>query len=108
MLADVDLASVGALVGDRRRAAMLLALMGGDELPAGELAERAGASSSLASAHLSKLVAGGLVCAERRGRERWFRIAGGEVADALEAVAAIARVHAAHTLRESARGEAIR
>lgn len=48
----------------------------GEGLPARELASRAAASSSLASAHLAKLLNGGLLRAERHGRERHYRIAG--------------------------------
>jgi DNA-binding transcriptional ArsR family regulator len=108
MLADADLAAVAALMGDANRARMLLALLGGEELPARELAARAGASSSLASAHLRKLIDGGLVVAERRGRNRFYRLTDRHVADAIEALLAIAPERHARGLRESNRGEAIR
>lgn len=108
MLVDADLAHVGALIGDRRRAAMLLALLGGEELPARELAARAGASSSLASAHLGKLLEGGLVSAERHGRERRYRISSPEVASAMEALVGVAPARPARSLKESRQGEAIR
>ncbi len=108
MLADADLATIAALIGDRRRAGILLALMGGQELPAHELAARVGASSSLASSHLSKLLEGGLLAAQRRGRERYYRIADQQVAQALEGLLAIAPARSAKTLRESSRGQAIR
>jgi DNA-binding transcriptional ArsR family regulator len=108
MLADADLAMVASVIGDQRRASMLLALLGGEELAARELAARAGASSSLASAHLSKLLHGGLLEARRVGRERRYRIASPAVAQALEALLAIAPTRAARTLRESSRGQAIR
>ena len=107
MLADADLATVGRLLGDTHRARFLLALFGGEELTAGELAARSGASSSLASAHLSKLLEAGLVKAERRGRERHYRLAGHEVAQAIEGVMAIAPAVAATGLREVNRGRAI-
>lgn len=108
MLADADLAAIASLIGDRRRAGILLALLGGEALPAGELAARTGASSSLASAHLSKLLDGGLVLAERVGRERHYRIAGPEIAHALEALMAVAPERAAASFSESSRGRAIR
>ena len=108
MLADADLAAVAALMGDGNRASMLLALLGGDELPARELAERAGVSSSLASAHLGKLTAGGLVVAERRGRNRYYRLTDRHIAQAIESLLAIAPGRRARSLRESNRGEAIR
>lgn len=108
MLADADLAAVAALMGDAKRASMLLALLGGEELPARELAARAGASSSLASSHLAKLIDGGLLLAERRGRNRYYRLANRHIAEAIEAILAIAPQQRARNLRESSRGEAIR
>jgi DNA-binding transcriptional ArsR family regulator len=108
MLSDVDLAHIGFLIGDRRRAGMLLALLGGEDLPAGELGARVGASSSLASAHLNRLREAGLVRAERVGRRRLYRIAGPDVAQALEALVAVAPGRPATSLREARQGEALR
>jgi DNA-binding transcriptional ArsR family regulator len=70
---DIDIAAVGAALGDTSRAAMLLALLGGDELTAGELARIAGKSPSAASAHLRTLCDAGLVIAATSGRHRLFR-----------------------------------
>ena len=67
MLADADLASIGRALGDAHRARFVLALLGGEELPAGELAARAGTSSSLTSAHLARLLESGLVTARGAG-----------------------------------------
>jgi DNA-binding transcriptional ArsR family regulator len=108
MLADADLATVAALMGDAKRASMLLALLGGEELAAHELAARADATSSLASAHLAKLIDGGLLLAERRGRNRYYRLADRHIAEAIEALLTIAPQRRARGLRESSRGEAIR
>jgi DNA-binding transcriptional ArsR family regulator len=107
MLADADLAAVAVLMGEPRRASMLLALLGGEELAAHELAARADASSSLASAHLSKLLDGGLLRAERRGRNRYYRLADRHTAAAIEALLAIAPQRRSRSLRESSDGEAI-
>ena len=77
---DADLAAVASLIADRHRAQMLLALLGGTPQSGSALAEAAGISRSLASAHLKKLVAGGLVRAQpqwtpaallRSPRNRW-------------------------------------
>ena len=57
---DVDLAAVGALLGNPSRAAMLDALMTGRALTAAELARVAGVSAPTASEHLAKLREGGL------------------------------------------------
>jgi DNA-binding transcriptional ArsR family regulator len=85
-----DLSVVSALIGDQARALMLSALMSGEPLPAGELAARAHISASTASAHLAKLVDGGLLVVEQRGKYRYFRLKNNLVAQALEALARIA------------------
>ncbi|HEY1368083.1 MAG TPA: metalloregulator ArsR/SmtB family transcription factor [Gaiellaceae bacterium] len=108
MTADVDLASAGALLGDRTRAGIMLALAAGPPLAASELATRCRISPSLASAHLARLLDGGLVEVEQRGRQRHYRLAGPEVAHAIEALSAIARPAPARSLREATNGEALR
>jgi DNA-binding transcriptional ArsR family regulator len=87
---DPDVAGVADLFGDPVRAAMLHALLGGGELPATDLATRAGASPQAASAHLAKLVSGGLIEARSLGRQRLFRLSSPAVGHAMEALAAIA------------------
>ncbi len=108
MLADADLALIGRMLSDQHRASFLLALLGGEDLPAGELASRSGASSSLASTHLAKLLDAGLVTATRHGRQRYYRLATPEVACAIEALLAIAPARPVNGLREFTRGDAIR
>jgi DNA-binding transcriptional ArsR family regulator len=105
---DVDLASVGALLGDPTRAGIVLALAGGPPLPASELAARTRVSASLASAHLARLLDGGLVGVERRGRHRYYRLASPEVAHAIEALSAIAAPAPVRSLRDAANGDALR
>jgi DNA-binding transcriptional ArsR family regulator len=85
-----DISAVAAAIGDASRAAMLTALMDGRALPASLLAYRAGVSPPTASAHLAKLVGAGLLTMQKEGRERCYRLAGGEVAHALEALMAVA------------------
>jgi DNA-binding transcriptional ArsR family regulator len=108
MAGDTDLARVGALIGDPGRARVLRALADGRELPASVLAAEAGVAPSTASVHLAKLVDGGLVMAERHGRHRYFRIAGPDVARALEALARIAPPAPVRSLREGTRAQAVR
>ncbi len=107
MLADADLATVAELMTGQR-ATLLLALIGGRPLPAGELAARAGISRSLASSHLARLLDGGLVGVEQHGRHRHYRLAGPHVAAVIEGMLTIAPDRRARSLRESTRGEAIR
>lgn len=89
MQGDVEIAPVAALIGHPARAAMLSALEDRRALPASELARRARIAPSTASEHLGRLVDGGLLAVERSGRHRYFRLAGEEVARALEALAQI-------------------
>lgn len=108
MSGDVDLASTAALIGDPGRAKVLRALADGRELAASVLAQEAGVAASTASVHLAKLVGGGLVVAETRGRHRYFRLAGPNVAAALEALAKIAPPAPVRSLREGTKAQAVR
>lgn len=69
-----DIAPVAALLADPARAAMLGALIGGSALAAGELSQVAGISPATASAHLARLLDGGLVTMTRQGRHRYYRL----------------------------------
>jgi DNA-binding transcriptional ArsR family regulator len=84
------IASVAELIGEPARAAVLVALLDGRSLTAGELALIANVSAQSASAHLSKMVAGGLLKARSSGRHRYYSLAGPDVAHAMEALGAIA------------------
>src|SRR5438445_13661378 len=84
MTARYAIADVAALVGEPTRAAILLALLDGRALPAGDLARTAGLSAAATSLHLGKLTRGGLLVACREGRHRYYRLAGSDVAHALE------------------------
>jgi DNA-binding transcriptional ArsR family regulator len=77
-------AATAALLGDPARAAMLQALLSGEALTAGELARVSGIGAPAASAHLSRLVEGGLLSVHRQGRHRYHRLASEEVAAAIE------------------------
>jgi DNA-binding transcriptional ArsR family regulator len=90
MEGEADLASIGALLSDTTRAAILRTLLNGGLTPASVLAETAGVSRSLASGHLRRLTEGGLIVVEPQGRRRLYRLAGQHVADALEALMLLA------------------
>jgi DNA-binding transcriptional ArsR family regulator len=103
----VDIASAAALMADPARAAMLGALLGGTPLSAGELSHLAGVSPATASAHLARLLDGGLVAVTRQGRHRYYRLAGHEVATVLEALAQISPVRPVRSLRQSREADAL-
>jgi len=105
---DVDLAAVAGLIAEPSRAAMLDALLSGGRHSARELAVAAGVAPSTATEHLDRLEAGGLVRCVRSGRRREVRLAGPEVAHALEALAVIAPERPITGLRAWRHGEALR
>jgi DNA-binding transcriptional ArsR family regulator len=82
-----QLAEFGSLLAEPARAAMLLALVDGTARPAGELAQAAGIGAPTASAHLKRLLEGGLLVVQAQGRHRYYRLASDEVAGWLEALA---------------------
>src|ERR1700743_1804841 len=77
-------ATIGELFGDPARAAILVALLDGRALTAGELALAGNILAQSASGHLSKLTAGGLLAVRSQGRHRYYELASAEVAHALE------------------------
>lgn len=97
MTARYALADVAALVGEPTRAAILLALLDGRALPAGELAAHARLSAAATSTHLAKLTQGGLLTVHAEGRHRYYRLASSDVAHALESLGAIATAPPAPT-----------
>ncbi len=84
------LAEIASLMGDPARANMLHALMDGRALTAKELAFLAGVAPQTASGHLGKLMQGGLLAVTVQGRHRYHRLAGPEVAQALEGLMVLA------------------
>ena len=102
------IAEIAALVGDPARANMLSALMDGRALSAGELAYVAHVTPQTASAHLAKLVDARLLADERRGRNRYFRLAAPEVARMLEEIMAVAVARAPRYRPAWMRDEALR
>ena len=105
--ADRDLAPVAVLLGDRARVAMLAALADGRALPAGELARRAGVRPATATAHLRRLVDGGLIRVRVQGRHRYHELASPQVATALEALAQLAPAAPVRSLRQHSTATAL-
>jgi DNA-binding transcriptional ArsR family regulator len=103
-----DIAPAAALFADPTRARIVTALVDGRALPASLVAQEAGVSASTASEHLAKLVAGAALTVERSGRHRYYRLAGPDIAAAVEALAAIAPQPPVTLLRESTRAAAMR
>ncbi|GAA1031835.1 metalloregulator ArsR/SmtB family transcription factor [Amycolatopsis albidoflavus] len=107
MEGDADIARTAALFADPARVRVLMALADGRSLAASVLAGEAGLTAQGVSAHLSKLLAAGLVTAEKSGRHRFYRIAGA-APDLLEALARHSPTRPVRSLREGTRAEALR
>ncbi|TDO62631.1 DNA-binding transcriptional ArsR family regulator [Kribbella sp. VKM Ac-2571] len=105
---DADVAQVAGLMAEPARAKVLMALADGRALPASLLATEAGVSPQTVSAHLRKLLEGGLVTVEQSGRHRYYGLSGPEVAAAVEALARIAKPQPIKSLRQSTRAAALR
>ncbi|THG34975.1 helix-turn-helix transcriptional regulator [Glaciibacter flavus] len=88
------LAGLAALMGDRTRATVCLALLDGRAWTAGELARVCGVSAATMSRHLDLLTSGGLLAEQRQGRHRYVRFADAGAAEVVESLAA-----ASHTPR---------
>jgi DNA-binding transcriptional ArsR family regulator len=101
VVADADISTPAALIGDPTRATFLMTLSDGRALPASELAHRAGVSASTASIQLAKLVEGGLLAAERSGRHRYYRLADPSIATAIESLAVLAPRRRASSLKQA-------
>ena len=102
------IANVAALIGDPARANILTALMAGKALTVSELAQEAGVTLQTTSAHLSKLLGGGMVAARKQGRHKYFELASSKVADAIEALMGLAADSGHLRTRTGPRDKALR
>ena len=105
---DADIATIAALIGDPARASMVIALMGGLTLPAGELARCANISPQTASSHLAKLLKAKLLSTKVQGRNRYYQLSSSEVASAIESLLAIAPRTSSRPRHESEQGDRLR
>ena len=96
-----NIAGIASLIGERARADMLGALLGGQALTATELTQVADITKQTASAHLARMVEAKLLAVERQGRHRYFRLADEDVAHLLEALLGVAYRTGAVRLRSS-------
>lgn len=95
-------------MGDPARSNMLLAMLDGRALTAGELAAQAGITKQTASSHLARLLDGGLVTREVQGRHHYYRLSGADVAQALEALLGVSESRTGPRTRTGPRDPALR
>jgi DNA-binding transcriptional ArsR family regulator len=103
-----DIALTASLIGDPARAHMLLALLSGQALTAGELAREAGVSLQTGSFHLAKLEDAGLIAVRKAGRHRYVRLSGPEVAAVIEALLAASALRGPRRVRPGPKDAALR
>ncbi len=108
-----DVALIAGLMGEPARAAILVALVDGRALPAGELAFIGNVAPQTASFHLRKLMDASLITVEKQGKHSYYRLANESVAATLESIAALAPVRngvhlGSRTRRESERVDELR
>ena len=107
MRGDADIAAVAAVL-DPARTKILIALGDGRALSASGIASEVGIAPSTASAHLGRLLEAGFLSVERHGRHRYYRLAGPEVGELLEALARFAPPAPVRSLKQGTRAEALR
>ena len=96
------LSEVAALMGDPARAAMLSLLMDGRAHTASDLALAAGVTAQTASGHLGRMAEANLLAVRAQGRNRFYRLASGDVAHAIESLMALAGTRAQPASRSAA------
>lgn len=104
-----ELAALAALVADPTRAGVCLALADGRAWTATELCRVTGVGASTMSAHLGRMIRGGVLVERRQGRHRYVALADAEMVALVEALAARAAPGArvAPTLRAHRAQEAL-
>ncbi|MEO7027110.1 MAG: helix-turn-helix domain-containing protein [Caulobacteraceae bacterium] len=86
----VGVAAIAAAIGDPARSRMLFCLMDGCARTSTELSVVADVGPSTASAHLKRLTTANLVSVLSRGKHRYHRLSGPDVAAALESLLVLA------------------
>lgn len=76
-------------------------------MAASSLAKRAKVSAPLTSTHLRKLLVGGLLAVQPHGRQRFCRLSGQAVADAIEALLLVSPRVPARSFRDAAENAAL-
>jgi DNA-binding transcriptional ArsR family regulator len=87
---EADLESFAKIIGDATRIRMLQLLMEGRALTAKELAYGARVEPATATAHLRRLLEGGLVVVKLQGRHKYFRPASPLIAELMELLMVLA------------------
>lgn len=105
---DAHISHIGALLGDPKRALIIMALMDGRALAATTLAQEVSIAPSTVSGHLHKLVDGGILACERQGKKRYYRLSSVKVGVAIEALTSITPTLPVRSLDEATHAYALR
>lgn len=86
---ELSMVAIAAAMSETSRMKMLCAMMDGRAWTATELSAVAEVVPSTASAHLARLLSGGLISCLSQGRHRYYRLAGNDVAGLIETLMGI-------------------
>lgn len=103
-----ELSTVGALLADPARVAILMALVGGEPMRPGSLARIAGVAPSTATFHLAKLVDAGWVTITETADHRRYQLASTDVAALVEHLAYLAPPRPVNSLKAHRRRDELR
>ncbi|OUL67850.1 ArsR/SmtB family transcription factor [Paraburkholderia hospita] len=103
-----NISTVAHLIAEPVRSVILITLTDGYARSAGALAEAAGVTAQTASSHLAKLLDGGLLKVESKGRHRYYSLAGPHVPRALESLACVGPVSQAWRTTPNRSAQALR
>lgn len=84
-----EFTKIASLIGERARALILWSLLDQKAYTASELSIIADISRQSVSNHLSKLIDAKLVCADKQGRHRYFRLTDENIAHVIESMASL-------------------
>lgn len=84
-----EFTKIASLIGERVRALILWSLLDQKAYTASELSIMADISRQSVSNHLSKLIEAELICADKQGRHKYFRLADENIAHVIESMAGL-------------------
>jgi DNA-binding transcriptional ArsR family regulator len=87
---EIIIARIANAIGEPARTRILYSLLDGHARTSTELAVVAEVTPPTASVHLQRLMTEGLITVDAQGKHRYFRLTGGNVARALEALSLLA------------------
>lgn len=102
-IADISVSDIAAAIGEPARARILYSLVDGHARTSTELSMVANVSPSTTSVHLDRLKSAQLIHVSVQGKHRFYRLAGPDVARALEGLSVLAGSRRENTIPSTSR-----